>query len=101
MVSGDDHNPLDLLQYQPRCQHETSVGQTSSIKQPEGIRVFTNHYGDGLVIDICTLTSMVLLTVRTYSLGNFFVVYDIKRQVYGTHCFSTKHERNGGEMRHT
>ena len=35
------------------------------------------------------------LTVGTYSLGNLFVVYDIRRQVYGAHSFNTKHERNG------
>ena len=53
-MGGDDHNPLDLLQCQPRCQHETSVGRTGSIKQPEGVRVFTNHYGDGVVIEDLT-----------------------------------------------
>ena len=54
---GDGRTPLDLLQCQPRGQHETSVGRTGSIKQSEGVRVFTNHYGDGVVIEDLTTNS--------------------------------------------
>ena len=61
MVGRDDHNPLELLQYQPCCQHETSVRWTSSIKQLESVKVFTNHYGDGIVIEHLT-TSWSLYT---------------------------------------
>jgi hypothetical protein len=63
---------------------------TGGVKQTQCVGVIANHHSDRVVIKylrkqlkiLSAATSRrSLLTVGTYSLGNLFVVYEIRRQV--------------------
>jgi len=49
--AGDDHNPPDLNEgSMSGVIHSQSIMQTSCIKQPKGVRVFTNHDGHCVIV---------------------------------------------------
>jgi predicted signal transduction protein with EAL and GGDEF domain len=63
---------------------------TGGIKQTQCVRVIAYHHSDRIVIKYlrkqlkifsAAASRWPLLTVGTYSLGNLFVVYEIRRQV--------------------
>jgi hypothetical protein len=77
-----------MIRYLVATIHEASL--TGGIEQTQCVGVIANHHGDRVVIKhlrkqlenlSVTASRRAFLTVGTYSLGNLFVVYEIRRQV--------------------
>lgn len=72
---------------------------TGGIEQTQCVGVIANHHGDRVVVkhlrkqlkNFSVATSRwAFLTVGTYSLGNLFVVYEIRRQVWEQSTVSSR-----------
>jgi hypothetical protein len=98
---GRNHREADKKNICLRVREGTQsviVLLSGSIEQTKSVGLTPNHNGDGVVVEHLNIRKFIVLikklsgqktlpselTVGTYSLGNLFVVYEMRRQVLPT-----------------